>query len=86
VESVYSAVRTESLFKQIRFVFKGLIFVSGAEPILMSCVNIGLPARGQVILKTKLQACNLGTGQAGSQLYIPAFDLCGARPGSCSGS
>jgi hypothetical protein len=25
VESVYSAVRTESLYKQIRFVFKGLI-------------------------------------------------------------
>jgi hypothetical protein len=26
VESVYIAVRTESLYKQIRFVFKGLIY------------------------------------------------------------
>lgn len=50
--------------------------------ILVSSVNVGLPA-GKVSRKGEavgMQPCDCWVG--GSQLYIPAFDLCGARPGA----
>jgi hypothetical protein len=55
VESVYSAVRTESLYKQIRFVFKGLILFRTTPDKLIHSLHLKFWEPQKVVLFQKSQ-------------------------------